>query len=197
MAFSWDSCEVGALSPAPAFEPFPLFPFPPPLLPDPPPFPPEPWDDPGDPPPPEGAFPWPSPLEERLSDCLPRVRGGGCFDGAALEPPPLPPPPPDGLAVPAPFLVPPASPDSPAGFWALALVLEPEDASLVLDITEEGVVLATKAAHPVRPLPAEDAPVPPGLAAGAEVCGGKREGRFPIKSRTSSHQKPRIVSSEG
>ena len=178
MAFSWDSCEVGALSPAPApaaaFEPFPLFPFPPPLLPDPPPLPPEPWDDPGDPPPPEGAFPWPSPLEERLSDCLPRVSGGGgCFDGAALEPPlPLPP---DGLAAPAPFLVPPpaASPDSPAGFWALVLPLEPEEASLVLDMTEEGVVLATKAAHPVRPLPAEDAPVPPGLAAGAEVCGGK------------------------
>lgn len=37
MALSWDSWDVGALSPAAAFAPLPLFPLPPPLL---PPFPP-------------------------------------------------------------------------------------------------------------------------------------------------------------
>lgn len=36
MALSWDSWDVGALSPGGAFDPFPLLPLPPPLLLDPP-----------------------------------------------------------------------------------------------------------------------------------------------------------------
>lgn len=165
MAFSWDSWDVGALSPGAAFAPFPLFPLPPPLL---PPFPPPPaWEPLGEPAPVEAApFPWLSPLPERFSGCLPRVRGGGGFRGAWLEPFPLPLP---GIfALPSPDLAP-ASPDSPTGFWpdgvvkVLWLPLAPEEPSLEL-AERDGFVLAPNAAQPVRPLPEVEELLMVGLA---------------------------------
>lgn len=165
MALSWDSWDVGALSPGTAFDPFPLFPLPPPLL---PPFPPPlAWELPGEPAP-DGVdpFPWISPLDERFSGCLPRVRGGGGFRGTWLEPFPLLLP---GIfALPSPDLAP-ASPDSPTGFWpegvvnVLWLPLGPEEPSLEL-AERDGLVLAPNAAQPASPLPAEAELLPVGLA---------------------------------
>lgn len=153
MALSWDSWDVGALSPGAAFEPLPLFPLPPPLL---LPFPPALACEPlGELAPDEAdPFPWFSPLEERFSGCLPRVKGGGGFRGTWLEPFPFPLP---GIfAPPSPDFAP-ASPDSPTGFWAdggvkvLWLPLGPEEPSLEL-VGTDGFVLAPNAAQPVRPL---------------------------------------------
>lgn len=167
MALSWDSWDVGALSPGGAFDPFPLFPLPPPLLPDPP-FPPVlAWEPLGEPAPDEeDPFPWFSPLDERFSGCLPSVRGGGGFRGTWLEPFPLPAP---GIFTPpSPDFVP-ASPDSPTGFWPeevgkfLLLPLGPEEPSLEL-AGSEGFVLAPNAAQPVRPLPEEEELLLAGLA---------------------------------
>lgn len=156
MALSWDSWDVGALSPGAAFDPFPLFPLPPPLL---PPLPPAlAWELLGEPPPDEvDPFPWPSPLDERFNGCLPRVRGGGGFRGTWLEPFPLPLP---GIFEPPSPDFAPASPDSPTGFWPegvdklLWLPLGPEEPSLEL-AGRDVFVLAPNAAQPVRPLPAE------------------------------------------
>lgn len=164
MAFSWDSWDVGALSPGAAFDPFPLFPLPPLLPPFPPPLA---WELLGEPPPDEeDPFPWLSPLDERFNGCLPRVRGGGAFRGGWLEPFPLPLP---GIfALPSPDLAP-ASPDSPTGFWpeggvkVLWLPLWPEEPSLEL-AGRDGFVLAPKAAQPVRPLPEEEELLLVGLA---------------------------------
>lgn len=164
MALNCDSWDVGALSPAAALEPLPLFPLPPPLL---PPFPPAlAWLLLGEPPP-DGAppFPWFSALAERLSGCLPSVRGGGGLSGAWLEPFPLLLP--RFFAPPAPDLAP-ASPDRPTGFWPdggvrvlWPLPLGPEGPSL--EPAERGaLVLAPNAAQPVSPLLEELPPV--GLA---------------------------------
>lgn len=156
MALNWDSWDVCPLSPAAAvaaaFDPLPLLPFPPPLL---PPFPPAlTWELLGE----LDPFPWFSPLDGRFSDCFPRVRGGGGFSDAWLEPFPLLPP--GAFEEPSPDLVP-ANPDSPTGFW-------PEDADKVLWLPPEleepslelaglaGPVLAPKAAQPARPLPEEE-----------------------------------------
>lgn len=155
MAFSWDSWDVGALSPGAAFAPFPLFPLPPALL---LPFPPA-WELLGEPPPDDvDPFPWFSPLPERFNGCLPKVRGGGGLRGTWLEPFPLPLP---GIfAPPSPDLAP-ANPDRPTGFWpegaveVLWLPLGPEEPSLEL-VGRDGFVLAPKAAQPVRPLPEEE-----------------------------------------
>lgn len=168
MALNWDSWDVCPLSPAAAaaaaaaFDPLPLLPFPPPLL---PPFPPAlAWELLGEPDP----FPWFSPLEERFSGCFPRVRGGGGFRGAWLEPFPLLPP--AAFAEPSPDLAP-ASPDSPTGFWpedadkVLWLPLELEEPSLEL-AGLAGPVLAPNAAQPVRPLPEEEEPLLPLLPVG-------------------------------
>lgn len=165
MALSWDSWDVGALSPDAAFDPFPLFPFPPPLL---PPFPPALTREPLGEPAPEEAdpFPWLSPLDERFSGCLPRVRGGGGFRGTWLEPFPLPFP---GIFAPASPDLAPASPDSPTGFWpegvvkVLWLPLGPEEPSFEL-VGRDGFVLAPNAAQPVRPLPEEEELLVVGLA---------------------------------
>lgn len=162
------------MSPGAAFDPFPLFP----LLP-PPPFPPDAplppalvWEAPGELPP-DGAdpFPWPSPLEERLSGCLPSVRGGGGFRDAWPDPFPLP-----GIfALPSPDLAP-ANPESPTGFWPegaakfLLLPLGPEEPSLEL-VGREGLVLAPNAAQPVSPLPEEEEVLLVGLAEVADACG--------------------------
>lgn len=162
MALNCDSWDVGALSPDAALEPLPLFPLPPPLL---PPFPPPlAWLLPGEPPPDEAVpFPWFSALEERLSGCLPSVRGGGGFSGAWPEPFPLPLP---GIfAPPSPDLAP-ASPDRPTGFWpdggvSVLWPLGPEEPSL--ELAERGtLVLAPNAAQPVNPL-LEEEPPPVGL----------------------------------
>lgn len=154
MAFSWDSWEVGALSPGAPLCPLPLFPLPPPLL-----LPLEPvWALLGEPAPDgEDTFPGFSVLDERLTGCFPKVRGGGGLRVTWLEPFPLlfpttfPPASPD-LA--------PASPDNPTGFWlgavkVLLLPLAPEEASLEL-AGREGFVLAPNAAQPVRPLLEEE-----------------------------------------
>ena len=164
MALSWDSCDVGALSPAAAFDPLPLFPLPPPLL---PPFPPVlAWELLGELAPDEAdPFPWFSLLEERFSGCFPRVNGGGGFRGAWLEPFPLPLP---GIFAPLSPDLAPASPDSPTGFWPVELVrvlwlpLGPEGPSLEATGRDE-LVLAPNAAQPVRPLPEEEL-LPVGLA---------------------------------
>lgn len=164
MALNCDSWDVGALSPAAALELLP-FPLPPPLL---PPFPPAlAWLLLGEQPPDEPLpFPWFSALEERLSGCLPSVRGGGGFSGAWLEPFPLLFP---GIfAPPSPDLVP-ASPDRPTGFWLdggvrvlWPLPLGPEEPSL--EPAERGaLVLAPNAAQPVSPL-LEEEPLLVGLA---------------------------------
>lgn len=160
MALNWDSWDVGVLSPGAAFDPLPLFPFPPPLL---PPFPPAlAWELFGEPDP----FPWFSPLEERFSGCLPRVKGGGGFRGTWLEPFPLLLP--GVFAAPSPDLAP-ANPDRPTGFWpegvamVLWLPLEPEEPSLEL-AGRDGLVLAPNAAQPVRPLPEEEELLLVGLA---------------------------------
>lgn len=94
------------------FEPFPLFPLPPPLF---PPLPPATaWEPLGEPAPDEAEpFPWLSPLDERLSVCLPKFRGGVVFRVAWLEPFPLVLP--VTFAAPSPDLAP-ASPDKPTGF---------------------------------------------------------------------------------
>jgi len=146
MALSWDSWDVGALSPGAAFDPFPLFPLPPPLEPL------------GEPPPEEALpLPWPSLLDERFRGCLPRVSGGGGFRGAWLEPFPFPLP--VIFALPSPDLAP-ANPESPGGFWpegavkVLWLPLGPEEPSLELAVREV-LVFAPNAAQPVRPLPEE------------------------------------------
>lgn len=163
MALNCDSWDVGAFSPAAALEPLPLFPLPPPL---PPPFPPAlAWLLLGEPPPDEAVpLPWFSALEERLSGCLPSVRGGGGFSGAWLEPFPLP-----GIfAPPSPDLAP-ASPERPTGFWPdggasvlWPLPLGPDEPSL--EPEERGaLVLAPNAAQPVSPL-LEAEPLPVGLA---------------------------------
>lgn len=164
MALSWDSWDVGALSPAAAFDPLPLFPLPPPLL---PPFPPAlAWELLGELAPDEAdPFPWFSPLEERFSGCLPRVNGGGGFRGTWLEPFPLPLP---GIFAPLGPDLAPASPDSPTGFWPVEVVrvlwlpLGPEEPSLEV-AGRDGLVLAPNAAQPVRPLPEEEL-LPVGLA---------------------------------
>lgn len=140
------------MSPGAPFDPLPLFPLPPPLLP--PLAPALVWELLGEPPPDEeDAFPWFSPLDERLRGCLPRVKGGGGFRDAWLEPFPLLLP--GVFAPPSPDLAP-ANPESPAGFWPegaasdLWLPLGPEDPSLELAGTD-GPVLAPNAAQPVRP----------------------------------------------
>lgn len=161
MAFSWDSCEVGpfrdagwlpvsaAALPAPP-APLPAEPLPP--L-----------------PPPAGplalglallglgspALLTLSLLTERLSVVFPRVSGGGGFSwtGFALLLA-------EAILAPSPvFEV--ARPDKPTGFWlfeeaaGFPLALCAVDPSLAVDgLAEE--VLAAKAAHPVRPLVAEE-----------------------------------------
>lgn len=160
MALNWDSWEVGALSPAADFEPFPLLPLPPPL---PPPFPPAlALELPGEPAPDEEEpFPWFSPLDERLSGCFPRVRGGGGFRDTWLEPFPFPPA--VTLAPPSPGFAP-ARLDSPTGFWPVAggrvllLPLGTEGPSLEVGGRAE-LVLAPNAAQPVRPLLEEELPL--------------------------------------
>lgn len=173
MALSWDSWDVGALSPGAAFEPFPLFPLPPPLLPVAPLPPALAWELLGEPAP-DGAdpFPWLSPLDERFSGCLPSVSGGGGFRGTWLEPFPLPLP---GIfAPPSPDFAP-ASPDSPTGFWpgglvtALLFPLCPEEPSLELT-GREGFFLAPNAAQPVRPLVDDEELLLVGLADVVDVC---------------------------
>lgn len=169
MALSWDSCDVGALSPGAALDPFPLFPLPPPLFPEPP-FPPALcWEPLGEPPPddPETqTFPWLSALDERFSGCLPSVRGGGGFRGAWLDPFPLLPP--GILVAPSPDLAP-ASPDSPTGFWPEEVVktfwlpLWTDEPNLVV-VGREGLVLAPNAAQPVSPLAEEEELLLHGLA---------------------------------
>lgn len=171
MAFSWDSWEVGALSPGATFDPFPLFPLAPPLF---PPFPPVTvWELPGELDPEAGEpFPWLSPLNERLRPCFPKVRGGGGFSVAWLEPFPLLFP--ATFAPPRPALAP-VSPDSPTGFWAegvvdvLLLPLGPEETSLEV-AGRDGFVLAPNAAQPVRPLLEEEAPLLVGFANVAGAC---------------------------
>lgn len=157
MALNWDSWDVCPLSPAAAaaavaFDPLPLLPFPPPLL---PPLPPAlTWELLGE----LDPFPWFSPLDERFSDCFPRVRGGGGFRDAWLEPFPLLPP--GVFEEPSPDLVP-ANPDSPTGFWPAdvdnVLWLPPELEEPSLELAGlAGPVLAPNAAQPARPLPEEE-----------------------------------------
>lgn len=163
MAFSCDSCDVGVFPSAetltallpllavllallPAFPPPPFPPFPPRLPED---------AGPGDEAPVTVSFPRLSPLDERLSTCLPSVSGGGGFSGTAPEPLfPLPPPPPlPGVLAPG-FT--PARADRPMGLepaggwggfgvpvWVLPPSLPPEGPALVL----------VKAAQPVRAEP--------------------------------------------
>lgn len=163
MALNCDSWDVGALSPAAALEPLPLFPLPPPL---PPPFPPAlVWLLLGEPAPDEAVpFPWFSALEERLSGCLPSVSGGGGFSVAWLDPFPLELP---GIfAKPSPDLAP-ANPERPTGLRpdggvSVLCPLGPEEPSL--EPAERGaLVLAPNAAQPVSPL-LEAEPLPGGVA---------------------------------
>lgn len=154
MAFSWDSWEVGALSPEAPFCPLPLFPLPPPLL-----LPLGPvWALLGEPAPDgEDTFPGLSVLDERLTGCFPKVRGGGGLSVTWLEPFPLLPP---TTFPPASPDLAPASPDNPTGFWlgavrVLLLPLAPEEASLEL-AGRDGLVLAPNAAQPVKPLLEEE-----------------------------------------